>query len=126
MNTLASTSAPLLRACLRDAGWAASTSAAPIAASSLWQGGWRSMAVAVEVKDNRVQQALAELNRKREEAGIPEELRKRRYHIRGSEKRYEANKRTYKHAVGQVVSERIKWVMQRRSGPSGAGTGADR
>ena len=72
------------------------------------------MAVYVEVKDNRVQQALSELNRKREEAGLSEELRLRRYHLNGSDRRFERDKNAYKHAVGEVVSERIKWVMQRR------------
>ncbi|KAG2425607.1 hypothetical protein HYH02_014981 [Chlamydomonas schloesseri] len=77
------------------------------------------MAVQVEVRDNRVQQALSELNRKREEAGIPEELRKRRYHMNGSEKRFFREKRAYKHAVGEVVSERIKWLMMRKQPTAG-------
>ncbi|KXZ41072.1 hypothetical protein GPECTOR_846g86 [Gonium pectorale] len=107
-----------LSRCLSCAGLAASlgTSALQRAAGAAWVSGWRGMAVIVEVEDNRVQKALADLNHKRIEAGIPDELRRRRYHMNGSAKRFEREKKAYKTAVGAVVKERIKWVMQRRRG----------
>ncbi|PNH04313.1 hypothetical protein TSOC_009528 [Tetrabaena socialis] len=103
----------LFRGLVRDGGAAASTSVLAQLARS-WAGQCRGMAVIVDVKDNRVEQAMAELNAKREEAGIADELRKRRYYRNGCEQRFERDKNSYKKAVGRVVSERIKWVMLRR------------
>ncbi len=72
------------------------------------------MAIQVDVKDNRVHQALSELNRRRDEEGINEEQRKRQYYMNGSERLFERNKRSFKLAVGRIVSEQVKWVMERR------------
>ncbi len=73
------------------------------------------MAVWVDVKDGNVNQALGELNKRREEAGIPEELRRRRHYLNPSEQRFEDQKKAYKKAVGKVISERIRWAMARKS-----------
>ncbi|GLC46512.1 hypothetical protein PLESTM_001884200 [Pleodorina starrii] len=84
--------------------------------TALWHDGQRFMAIQVDVKDNNVHQALSELNRKRDEEGLSEEMRKRQYYLNGSDMRYEKYKRSYKHAVGRIVTEQIKWVMRLRPG----------
>ncbi|GFR46318.1 hypothetical protein Agub_g7883 [Astrephomene gubernaculifera] len=106
----------LLRACGLGLTGAASTSAISKLQNAFVTAGssYRNMAVYVEVKENRVQQALSELNRLRNDAGLPDELRKRRYYINGSDARFLRDKNAYKHAVGAVVVERIKWVMRRK------------
>jgi ribosomal protein S21 len=102
---------PASTSALRCAAGSASTSApGPLQT--------RSMAVVVEVKDNRVQEALSELNRRREEAGIPEELRKRRYFMNASTQRYERQKRTFVKALTRAVGERVSWLRQENGSPS--------
>ena len=71
------------------------------------------MAVVVEVADGKIEAALSALQTKRKEAGIPDELRKRRYYRNGKDKRFERENKSYSQAVGSVVRAQIAWAARR-------------
>jgi ribosomal protein S21 len=71
-------------------------------------------AVSVEVKDNNIEAALAQLKRRCIEADLPQEIRKRSHHLNPSERRYLNQTKSYNRAMGRVISERIQWLTKRR------------
>lgn len=74
----------------------------------------RGMAVVVDVSEGKLDAALSALARKREEAGVPDELRKRRYYRNGMDQRFDRERKAYSKAVGRIVTEQVMWAARRK------------
>lgn len=74
----------------------------------------RGMAIEVEVVDNNINAAFSKLNRKLAESGLPQELRKRQHHKNKSEQRFERELQAYNRAVGNIIRDRMSWMIKRK------------
>jgi ribosomal protein S21 len=74
----------------------------------------RGMAVWVDVEDGNVEAALGKLNRKLRDSGLLDELRKRQYHMRESQLRFQLEKKAYNRAMARTISRSLNWLKRRR------------
>ncbi len=75
---------------------------------------WRGMTAVVNVNKNNVDQAFGALRTVCRDAGLYEELRKRRYRPTTSELKLQRGQATFNKRMGSMIKDRLKWVMKRR------------
>jgi ribosomal protein S21 len=86
---------------------------APIAAMLSTQQ-QRGMCVVVDVTNNNVDKALGRLMSKLKDADLVSELRKREYHRTKHDRRQAYERAAYNRRVGQVIRDRLRWVLKKR------------
>eukprot|EP00877_Chromochloris_zofingiensis_P013620 jgi/Chrzof1/8511/Cz03g13230.t1 len=72
------------------------------------------MASQIKVQGNNVDQAWSRLNKLNKEAGLYEDLKKHRHFITTGMKKFDQTRAAYNKRVGQVIKDRLKWVIRRR------------
>jgi ribosomal protein S21 len=74
----------------------------------------RTMSAVVDVHRNNVEQAFSRLRRQLAEAGLPEDLARRRCFTPTSDLRHARRKQTFNRRMGGLIRQRLGWVMRRR------------
>jgi len=72
------------------------------------------MSAVVDVNRNNVDQAFARLRRQLAEAGLPEDLRRRRHFTPTADATHLRRKTTFNRRMGALIRQRLGWVMRRR------------
>ena len=74
----------------------------------------RAMSAVVDVNRNNVEQAFSRLRRQLAEAGLPEDLARRRCFAPTADLRHARRKATFNKRMGALIRQRLGWVMRRR------------
>jgi ribosomal protein S21 len=72
------------------------------------------MSAVVDVNRNNVEQAFSRLRRQLAEAGLPEDLARRRCFAPTADLRHARRKATFNKRMGALIRQRLGWVMRRR------------
>lgn len=72
------------------------------------------MSAVVDVHRNNVDQAFARLRRQLAEAGLQEDLKRRRCFTPTADLTHARKKTTFNRRMGSLIRQRLGWVMRRR------------
>jgi ribosomal protein S21 len=72
------------------------------------------MSAFVDVHLNKVDQAFSRLRRQLAEAGLPEDLRRRRCFVPTADLTHARKRTTFNRRMGSLIRQRLGWVMRRR------------
>lgn len=74
----------------------------------------RSFAYVVDVTNGNVDAAMRRLQQKCKREGLYDELKKREFYLRPSARRHDYERKKYNRKMGEVIQERLKWVLKKR------------
>ena len=72
------------------------------------------MSAVVDVNRNNVDQAFSRLRRQLAEAGLPEDVRRRRCFTPTADLTHARKRSTFNRRMGALIRQRLGWVMRRR------------